>query len=179
MFRTVVAFESESAVNSVSEILEKAGITVRYRCRTVSAALRAINTMGGGVVICGFRFPDGTADSLAEDLGNKALCLVAAKQIHLDMLESRDIFRISLPLRGFQLVGSVNMLIQMDQKLQMATIPQRSPDETEYINRAKELLMAKHGYSEPEAHRYLQKLSMDRSVKLTEMARYIITALEE
>ena len=73
MFRTVVAFDSENAINGVSEILEKAGITVRYRCRTAAAVVRAINTMGGGVVICGFRFPDGTADTLAEDLGNKAL----------------------------------------------------------------------------------------------------------
>jgi hypothetical protein len=178
VFRTVVAFDSENAVNGVSEILEKAGITVRYRCRTASAVVRAVNTMGGGVVICGFRFPDGTADTLAEDLGDKALCLVAAKQIHLDMLESEDIFRISLPLKGFQLIGSVNMLLQMDQKLQNSTIPRRSPEEDELVSRAKELIMAKHGFSEPEAHRYLQKLSMDRSVKLYEMARYIITVLE-
>ncbi len=178
MFRTVVAFDSENAINGVSEILEKAGITVRYRCRTAAAVVRAINTMGGGVVICGFRFPDGTADTLAEDLGNKALCLVAAKQIHLDMLESDDVFQISLPLKGFQLIGSVNMLLQMDQKLQNSSIPRRSPEENELISHAKTLIMAKHGFSEPEAHRYLQKLSMDRSVKLYEMARYIITVLE-
>ena len=70
------------------------------------------------------------------------------------------------------------MLLQMDQKLQNSTIPRRSPEEDELVSRAKELIMAKHGFSEPEAHRYLQKLSMDRSVKLYEMARYIITVLE-
>ena len=76
MFRTVVAFDSENAVNGVSEILEKAGITVRYRCRTASAVVRAVNTMGGGVVICGFRFPDGTGDTLPRTWETKRYVLL-------------------------------------------------------------------------------------------------------
>ncbi|MBC7106413.1 MAG: ANTAR domain-containing protein, partial [Firmicutes bacterium] len=47
------------------------------------------------------------------------------------------------------------------------------------VERAKGLLMQRRGWSEKESYRYLQKLSMDRSVPLSQVAREVIRSLEE
>ncbi len=51
-------------------------------------------------------------------------------------------------------------------------------DTTKRIARAKMILIARHGIGEDEAHRRLQKLSMQRNLPLADMARQIIDAEE-
>jgi hypothetical protein len=65
MVRTVVAFNKEETLDSISLILENAGIPVRYRCRTGPEVIRAVKKMGGGVVICYYKLLDMTADRIA------------------------------------------------------------------------------------------------------------------
>ena len=43
---------------------------------------------------------------------------------------------------------------------------------------AKQLLMDREGYTEDQAHRYLQRRSMETSLKMTEVARLIIASYE-
>ena len=56
--------------------------------------------------------------------------------------------------------------------------PKRSTAEQELVNRAKKLLMERKGLSEDEAHRTLQKRSMDAGSRLTQTARQVIAELE-
>ena len=52
--------------------------------------------------------------------------------------------------------------------------PRRTAEEEILLGRAKEKLMAAKGLSEAQAHRFLQKQSMDHGVKMTEMARRVL-----
>ena len=45
------------------------------------------------------------------------------------------------------------------------------------IRKAKELLMARNNMTEEEAHRYIQKRSMDNGTDLTETAQMILSLL--
>ena len=46
------------------------------------------------------------------------------------------------------------------------------------LNKAKAMLMEKNHYSEEEAHRYIQKCSMDSGTNLIETAQMVLTMLE-
>lgn len=54
----------------------------------------------------------------------------------------------------------------------------RSPEETELITRAKDALMRSRGISEMQAHRCLQRISMDSSTPLVDVARQILALLD-
>lgn len=178
MIRTVVAFENEKLGNLIYDTLEKNSIPVRYRCRNGAETIRAIKKMGGGVVICGHKLPDMTADNLSFDLRDIASLLVVAKPQQLILSENEDAFKLPVPVKVGELIGSVNMLIQMDRMRYSKMIPRRSAEDMEIILRAKELLMTRNNLSEDAAYKCLQRKSMETCTKLTETAKLIIAAFE-
>lgn len=52
--------------------------------------------------------------------------------------------------------------------------PRRTAEEEALLNRAKERLMSARGLTEAQAHRWLQKQSMDNGVRMAETARRIL-----
>ena len=54
----------------------------------------------------------------------------------------------------------------------------RSQKETRIITKAKELLMERNGMSESEAHRYIQKCSMDSGTNMVETAQMVISLID-
>ena len=174
MIRTVVAFEKDLSREKIADMLEHSGVTVRYRCRSGAEVLRAVKTMGSGVVVCGHKLADMSADHLAHELRGMAKFLVLAKQSQLELLDDPDIFKLPLPISPAELRGSVNILIQLDEYYARTQIPQRTEEERQLIARAKELLMSSRGFTEAQAHKFLQKRSMETGVRLAETARQIL-----
>jgi len=56
--------------------------------------------------------------------------------------------------------------------------PQRSEEDRAIIWRAKELLMHRYAITEPQAHRRLQRISMDTAIPMVDIARQIIAVLD-
>jgi response regulator NasT len=65
------------------------------------------------------------------------------------------------------------MLVQMNQKV-VRQHPQRTDGERALVEQAKALLMDRYDMTEEQAHRFLQKKSMDNGAKLTDTARMIL-----
>ena len=55
----------------------------------------------------------------------------------------------------------------------------RSEEDQKVIQKAKELLMGRNGFSEEEAHRYIQKRSMDNGTELVEVSQMILSLMQE
>mgnify|MGYP003468771933 CR=1 FL=1 len=55
----------------------------------------------------------------------------------------------------------------------------RSAEEQHIIDRAKSLLIERNHMTESEAHRYMQKCSMDSGTNLVETAQMVLTLLTE
>lgn len=174
MNRIVVAFESEKSRSRITEMLETSGFPVRAAFRSGAEAKRMIMKMGGGIVVCGHKLPDMTADELIYDLGALALVLVMAKPVFLDMCESPDLFRLTLPTSRQELSGSLRMLMQLDERQQRMTVPQRKDDDRQMIESAKRLLIAREGVTEEQAHRLIQRRSMDTGAKMADTAKKIL-----
>jgi len=118
--------------------------------------------------------PDCKPDDLVWDYGDSMRLLLIARQQVLDDCESREIFRLPLPVTGQAVVGAMEMLTQ----LHRMSMPRRTGDSRELVEKAKAILMAQKGLSEPEAHRAIQQYAMNHGIKMAEFAARIINSEE-
>ena len=170
MNHLIVAFETEAACHRVCELLAASALPVRSVCKSGAEVIRAVRYMGGGVVVCGVKLPDMTADQLYDDLEGDAYILAAAKPEALDLCENPHIFRLPLPTNRYALAAAVQMLTQLEG---MSASAHSRPDQ-EIIQKAKILLETNGSMTEEEAHRYLQKRSMQSRRKMAEVAADVV-----
>lgn len=174
MDRIVVAIDNENNRKRICDMLEASGISLRGSCRSGAEAIRWIKKMNGGIIICGYKLADMTATDLAVDLNGTAMLLVIATPPQLELCRNDSIFKLPAPVSKGDLISSVRMLLQLEEKHIRISSPRRSDKDNAEVVRAKELLMSKNGMSEEEAHRFIQRRSMDTGSKAVETARTII-----
>ena len=86
-----------------------------------------------------------------------------------------------MPLKGNDLISTVDMMIQATERRkrrQRLKPKERNPEETALIRQAKELLMDRNHLSEEEAHRYIQKCSMDSGTNMVETAQMVLSMMQ-
>ena len=114
--------------------------------------------------------------NLYDDLDGQADLLVIGKPEQLSDCETPAIRRLPLPVNRYQLAEAAEALTQAQQ----ARAPAKpSQQDQEIIRHAKALLQSARGMTEPEAHRYLQRRSMEAHRKMADTARLVIAALEK
>jgi response regulator NasT len=87
---------------------------------------------------------------------------------------------LSLPLKVHSLLETVEMMeysITLGRKKRRSRPKERSQEERQVLDRAKGILMERNGLSEEEAHRYIQKRSMDNGTGLVETAGMILSLM--
>jgi len=176
MERIVIAITNDTLRKSVTDILQKNGIKVRGSVKSGMEATRTLMRMDGGILICSPVLRDCTSDQLADRLGETVYLLVVGHPAALANCENGQTFKVSLPVKAPELVGSLRILMQLDERRYAVRRkpPARSSEDQALIQSAKDYLMDKRGMSEEEAHRFLQKQSMDTATPITEIARMIL-----
>lgn len=178
MEKIIVAFESEKTALRVKELLEGGGAAACLVCRTADQVRRAINKLPVPAVVCGYKLGDQTAELLFDDLPLSCAMLVLASQNLLELMQNDDIFRLPTPVSRGDLAASVRMLLQIGRRLERYVRPRRSREEQSLIDQAKRLLMDRNDMTEEQAHRYLQKKSMDSGAKLVQTAQLVLDSTE-
>ena len=178
MDQVIVAFESSQTAERIRDILESGVTASCVLCRTADQVRRAVHKFHITAVVCGFKLADQGAEALFSDLPPTCAMLVLAPQNLLELLQEEDIFRLATPVSKGDLTGSVRMLLQMGRRLERTFKPRRSSEEQALIDQAKALLMERSGMSEAQAHRFLQKTSMDNSARLVQTAQMILDSAE-
>ena len=174
MEQVIVAFEGEKNCWRIKEILESSGTAACILCRTADQVKRAVHKQHVTTVVCGYKFADGTAEELFGDLPLSCAMLIVAAQNMLELVQNDDIFRLPAPASRGDLTASVRMLLQIGHRLERFVRPRRSQEEQELIQRAKQLLIDRNGMTEEQAHRFLQKKSMDSGAKLIQTAQLVL-----
>lgn len=174
MDKVILAFEGEKTTARVRDILEGSGAAECLICHSAAEVRRLANKQHVTVVVCGYKLRDETAEALSEDLPFSCSVLVLAVQSLLDMIESEDVFKLTAPVSRNDLLSSVRMLTQMGRRMDRYTRPKHSEEEKELIEKAKALLMDRNGMTEEQAHRFLQKKSMDSGAKLLQTAQMVL-----
>ena len=169
MEKVIVAFAGLQNGKRIREILERSGTAACLLCTSADQVRRTVHEQQVPAVVCGYKFADGPAELLYEDLPSFCHMLMVASQSQLDLVQNPEILRLSAPASRSELLGAVEELLA-----QVHTQPLgRSQEERDCIVQAKAKLMSE-GLSEEEAHRILQKKSMADGVKLARAARMLL-----
>ena len=174
MERIIVAFPSEEARRRIQRMLESEGYAPLC-CAAGSEAIRAARKHSASIIVCGFHLRDMTATDLAASLIDIAALLVVSTAANLDFCEGENLFKLATPSRRADFFASLELLRKFELKNRRAAQPRQEEDQR-LIRRAKELMMEINRMTETEAHRFLQKRSMDTGAKLTETARIIVAS---
>lgn len=174
MEQVIVAFESEKTCRRICDILESSGTASCLICRSGDQIRRYANNQRIAVVICGYKLADETAEDVLHDLPSVCAMLLLATQSRLDMVHSDNLFTLPAPVSRSELIASVRMLLQLGCRQENGLQARRNQEEREQVQAAKRLLMERYGLSEEQAHRFLQKKSMDAGMKLSQTARLVL-----
>lgn len=171
----VLAFMKEEISQKIKKILDSSGIPVNGICSSKAELMRYIANLGSGIIITGFRLPDATAEEIHIDLPESFSIMVIATAEQTDYM-NKDIFTLTLPIKGVELASSVNFLLKSRQThTKQVNAKKRKEEEKKIIAQAKLVLMERHRMTEEQAHRFIQKHSMDAGVKMIDTARLILS----
>ena len=104
--------------------------------------------------------------------------LMVGQQHQLEQCGSPDIFKLATPLRREETVVTVRLLIQFSHRMERFVRTSRSTADQREIEKAKRALMERFGITEEDAHRQLQRRSMDSGRRLAQTARQVLAELE-
>lgn len=177
MISVIVVFPKLEEAKSIKNLLVRNGIDVLAACTTAAQVINLTDDLDYGIVVSGYKFVDMTYSELMEYLPDTFdMLLVASKRYYAECSTS-DIVCLSMPIRAADLIDTVNLMcnkLYYQMKKAKSRPAVRSEAEKQVIAHAKLMLMEQKGMTEEEAHKYLQKKSMDNGTNLVETAHMII-----
>ena len=163
---------------SIRNLLSRHGYDVTAVCTQGSQVLNYIDMMNDGIIISGYKFSDMYYFDLKNSLPEGFDMLLLASQRVCSECGDRDIVCVSMPLKVHDLMNTLEMMCMNQtrrRKKLRAKTKQRSEAEKKVLWEAKSILMERNHMTEEEAHRYIQKCSMDSGTSLTETAEMVIS----
>ena len=177
MEKVILAFAGEKTAERIRDIIEGAGVAACQVCHSAAEVKRLVRKERISIIVCGYKLRDETAECMAEDLPTTCSVLILAVQSFLDLMSGDNIFKLAAPAARNDLLASVRMLLQVSNRIEQAARPRRGAEERKLIQDAKAILIDRHGMTEEEAHRFLQKKSMDSGARLTQTAQMVLDGL--
>lgn len=177
MVGVIVLFPKLENGKYIKNILVRNGIEVTAVHTSGSQAILTTENMEEGLIVCGYRYRDMRFDDLREYLPEDFETLVLLSKTHWEECSADNAIKLAMPVKAFELVQAANALLEkleQRRRIRKAKPKARSAKAQRTIRRAKEVLMEHHGMTEEEAHRYLQKRSMDTGTNLVEMAGMVL-----
>ncbi len=180
MTNIIVLFPKIEDARNIRNLLVRYGYQVPAVCTTGSQALGYANSLSDGIVVCGYKYQDMMYAELKECLPpHFEMLLVASQRVWSECIDN-DIVCVSMPIKVQDLVNTLEMMcanIARRRKKQRLKPKVRSEEEKKIILEAKALLMERNNMSEEEAHRYIQKCSMDSGTNLVETAEMVLSMM--
>ncbi len=181
MANIVVLFPKLEDAKSIRNLLTRRGYPVSSVCTSGAQALAAADHLGSGIIVCGYKFPDMIYEELYENVAPAFEMLLVASARALSGGVREGVVGVTMPLKAQELLESLEMIVssQERRRRRKKTIPpKRSERERKLIEDAKALLMERNHMSEEEAHRYLQKTSMDSGTNMAETAEMLFSLMQ-
>ena len=165
MTNVIVLFPKIEDAKNIRNLLVRHGFRVSAVCTTGAQALASANGLGDGILVCGYKYPDMMYTELADCLPTHFEMLLMASQRVLSECVGSGIMSVAMPLKVQDLLNTLEM---------MAAGVERKRKK----RKAKVLLMERNGMTEEEAHRYIQKCSMDSGTNLVETAEMVLSMMK-
>lgn len=180
MTNIIVVFSKQENATGIRNLLVRNGFHVTGVCTTGIAAVGQADGLNDGIVICGYKMPDMLYSHLRELLPERFEMLLMAPGQYLQECLGNDIICLGMPLKTADLLNTVSMMtenIERRRRRQKQRPKERDEKETAIIKEAKAFLMERNNLTEEEAHRYIQKSSMDSGTNMVETAQMILSMM--
>ncbi len=177
MVQCIVAFPKIEDARGIRRLLVQQGFCVAAVCVTGAQVLSQANSLVDGIVVCGYRLPDMLYNELYHCLPHHFDMLLIVSRAYLSEGVEAGVVRLPMPLKTHELLrtlGWMSEALLKKRKKWKLQKKKRDPAEKQVIEAAKRLLMQRNRMTEEEAHRYIQKCSMDSGTSMPEMAQMVI-----
>ncbi len=178
----IVVFPNKDNAANIRNLLVKSGLNVIGVCTTGAQAMNYVDSVEEGIVVCGYKFKDMMYSELREYLPNTFEMLLVASREKWGSGLVEGVVGLNMPIKVYDLMNTVQMMlegIERRRRKRKKQIKTRSAQEEALIRQAKELLMARNNMTEDEAHKYLQKNSMDSGTGIVETAEMVLSIMRE
>jgi response regulator NasT len=178
--KIIVAFSKPGDAKNIKNILMRSGFQVVAVCTSGGQVLTCMEDLNGGIIVSGYRFEDMLYRDILEYMPKEFEMLLVASPNRFGGMMPQGIVCLPMPIKVQVLVDTLEEMCesQTSRKKKRKKQPvQRSEEETKLILEAKELLMERNRMAELEAHRYLQKCSMDSGTNMVETAQMVISLI--
>ncbi len=174
--KVIIVFPKIDNGTHIKRILQQNGYEVCAVCTTGAQVLQLAQQLSGGIVVCGCRFADMAYAELREYLPIQFKMLLVASANVCDSRREQDVVCLRMPFKVHELLHTMHMMSDplLRKKAKGAKKKERSKEEEIVLRNAKGLLMERNHMTEEEAHRYLQKRSMDNGVGIVETAQMVL-----
>lgn len=177
MANIVIAFpKMEDAVN-MKNILVRSGYCVTAVCTSGTKVLNVIDDYTDGIIVCGYKLADMIFSELRSNVPEEFEIILVASEGKISESDCTGVVPVSMPLKIADFINTVAMVSAniARRKKKRRNIPkERSEEDKKLIEEAKKILMEKHNMTETDAHKYLQKTSMDSGTGMVETAQMIL-----
>ncbi len=184
MLSIIVAFPKLEDAKNIKTVLVRNGFEVSAVCTSGVQVISLANELDEGIIVSGYRFTDMHYLQLHNYLPRGFEMLLVASPNKLEEVSNQSIVCLSMPIKLNELLGTLQMMmLQYQRRKKKQLLRQkdhsklRSAEEIAAINKAKRLLMDRNNMSEEEAHRYIQKTSMDSGTNMVETAHMLLTLM--
>lgn len=167
-----IAFDNYKTSVSIAKILIANGNNVVLIAKSFNELIQSLSYYPAGIIITGCTFDGIRTERAIDDITEDFSIVVIGKKAQIDNFSDGRAFKLSMPLQKNDLICSVEMLMATDNKYK--TLLHKEENEERIILKAKQHLIDMYSMSEEEAHRYIQKKSMDTGKKMSEIAEIIL-----
>jgi response regulator NasT len=181
----VVIAEDEALIRlDLKEMLEEDGYAVVGEAGDGETAVKKAIELRPDLVILDVKMPVLDGISAAERIVSERIapCLILTAFSQRDLVErARDAGAMAYLVKPFtkgDLIPAIEMAVSRHEEIaalekEVSGLSERL-ETRKLVERAKGLLMAQHGWTEPQAFRWIQKASMDRRMSMRQVAQIVV-----
>lgn len=177
MIDIIVVFPQMKDGQGIRNLLVRNGYRVGIACTSGAQAKTYMDNIDYGIVVCGYKFSDMMYSELFHDLGPTFEMLLVASRAKLEEGVADGIVCVEMPLKSYELLNTLEMMMQALERIRKKgrqKPKERNIAQKAIIDEAKKLLMNTRNMTEEEAHRFIQKSSMDSGTNMVETAQMVL-----
>jgi len=177
MIDIIVVFTQMKDGQGIRNLLVRNGYRVGIACTSGAQAKTYMDNIDYGIVVCGYKFSDMMYSELFHDLGPTFEMLLVASRAKLEEGVADGIVCVEMPLKSYDLLNTLEMMMQALERIRKKgrqKPKERNIAQKAIIDEAKKLLMNTRNMTEEEAHRFIQKSSMDSGTNMVETAQMVL-----
>lgn len=186
--RVIIGSSNEKVYKQLGQFLIENGFSIVGETKDGYDLLRRVHMVYPDLVVVDYNLKGMNGHELSEVLISEKICPVVAListaeiQYFVNLSQEPTFVPLVKPCNKQMLINTINLLIKTSKSIYKleneVTSLKSSHDQKEIIARAKKLLIENMQLTEEEAHRRIQKQSMDKGISKLKIAEAIILMYE-